>query len=225
MLRRLLIFATISILILLTFWTIFQTGRPSVRSFRYSSDDITTNRQTKQDLGTPQDNVDPNAWRHGDNGRFKEPKVDVKAFYPVGSTKPPGSNYTKCLVIPRMKDEDVGWIEERLGDMLESGLLWKAIYNMDDEDATLHPVQNKGNEVMAYLSYIIDHYETLPDVALFMHSHQYAWHNNLILDKDAALMVRHLSPGASVQGRIYESAVSLGAWMSGLVTSCGQRER
>jgi hypothetical protein len=47
---------------------------------------------------------------------------------------------------------------------------------------------------MAYLSYIIDHYENLPDVAIFMHSHQYAWHNNLILDKDAAVMVRHLSP-------------------------------
>ena len=136
----------------------------------------------------------PHAWREGGDGQFKEPKVDSMSPYPVGKTKPAGSNYTKCLVMPKMKGEDTSWIEQELGDMVESGLLTTAMYAMDNPSAPLHPVKNKGNEVMAYLSYIIDSYEHLPDVSIFMHSHRLAWHNNLILDEDAALMVRHLSP-------------------------------
>lgn len=31
---------------------------------------------------------------------------------------------------------------------------------------------------MAYLTYIIDHYHTLPDIAIFTHAHASAWHNN-----------------------------------------------
>lgn len=45
-----------------------------------------------------------------------------------------------------------------------------------------------------YLSYIIDYYEHLPDVSIFMHAHRYAWHNNELLNTDAAAMVRALSP-------------------------------
>lgn len=137
--------------------------------------------------------IDPHAWKVG-TGAFKEPKVDSKSPYAVGKTKPPGSNYTKCLVIPKMREEGTKWIQEELGDMLDAGMLTTAIYAMDDMTAPLHPLKNKGHEVMAYLSYLIEFYDKLPDVAIFMHSHRYAWHNNEILDKDSSLMVRHLSP-------------------------------
>lgn len=46
---------------------------------------------------------------------------------------------------------------------------------------------------MVYLSYIIDYYNELPDVSIFMHSHQYSWHQNELLNNDAAEMVRRLS--------------------------------
>ena len=144
-----------------------------------------------------QNNVfpDPNAWRKaGEEGHFVEPKVDAKSPYPIGKTKPAGSNYTRCLVVPKIGAEDTGWIEEELGDFVDAGLLTTAVYVMNDRTAPLHPIKNKGNEVMAYLSYIIDFYEKLPDIAIFMHSHRYTWHNNLILNKDASLMIRHLSP-------------------------------
>ena len=35
---------------------------------------------------------------------------------------------------------------------------------------------------MAYLTYIIDHYPTFPDVVLFFHPHKTAWHNNIMHD-------------------------------------------
>ncbi|KAK5162954.1 uncharacterized protein LTR77_011008 [Saxophila tyrrhenica] len=137
--------------------------------------------------------VDPNAWRAGGSEGFKEPKVESKSPYPVGQLKPAGSNYTKCLVMPKMTGENVDWVDHELGDLVEAGLLTTAVYGMDDDSMELRPPRNKGNEVMAYLSYIIDFYDDLPDVALFMHAHRWAWHNNLILGKDASLMVRHLS--------------------------------
>ncbi|KAJ5591819.1 uncharacterized protein N7459_002188 [Penicillium hispanicum] len=104
-----------------------------------------------------------------------------------GTSKPLGSQYTKMLVIPRTKLEDVTWIEQELPD-------WStAIYVADDPKAPLHPPKNKGHEVMVYLSYCIDYYDDLPDVSVFMHSHQFAWHNDVIFGGDAAEILRRLS--------------------------------
>ncbi|KAK5136269.1 hypothetical protein LTR08_003876 [Meristemomyces frigidus] len=127
-------------------------------------------------------------------GAFREPKVESNSPYSVGLTKPAGSNYTKCLVVPRLREESTNWIEEELGDMLESGLLSTAVYVVNDRSAPLHPPKNKGHEVMVYLSYIIDSYEQLADTNIFMHAHRFAWHNNELLSTDASLMVRNLSP-------------------------------
>jgi len=106
-----------------------------------------------------------------------------------GPTKPPGSNYTRHLIVPKLKEDDTGWLdEEDLGAEIT-----KMIYVADDPSAPLHPPQNKGHEVMIYLTYIIDHYDDLPDVSIFMHSHRYAWHNNDLLNFDAAEMIKRLS--------------------------------
>ena len=126
---------------------------------------------------------------------FNEPKIESTSPYPVGKTKPAGSNYTKCLIVPKLREENTSWITDELEDMLDSGLLSTAIYVVDDEQAELHPPQNKGNEVMVYLSYIIDFYDRgLADVNIFMHAHRYTWHNNELLDTDAVQTVRRLSP-------------------------------
>ncbi|OQO12796.1 hypothetical protein B0A48_02260 [Cryoendolithus antarcticus] len=117
-----------------------------------------------------------------------------KSPIPDGQLKPPGSNYSRTLVLARTKAENTSWVDTELSDMLSSGLLTTAIYVADDPTAPLHPPRNKGHEAMIYLSYIIDHYDTLPDFSIFMHGHQFAWHNNEILDTDAAQMIMHLSP-------------------------------
>lgn len=44
-----------------------------------------------------------------------------------------------------------------------------------------------------YLSYIIDHYDDLPDTSLFMHAHRHAWHNNQLMGLDAAQIVNRLN--------------------------------
>jgi hypothetical protein len=91
------------------------------------------------------------------------------------------------MVVARTKEEDASWIAEELPD-------WqRAVYVADDPSAPLHPPKNKGHEVMIYLTYIVDHYDRLPDVAVFMHSHQVAWHNDNLFGGDAAELLRRLN--------------------------------
>lgn len=83
-----------------------------------------------------------------------------------GSAMSASHNYTSTLVIARTKDEDMEWLQKEIPDQPT------AIYVVDDPSAPLHPPKNKGHEVMVYLTYIIDHYEELADVTMFMHAHQ-----------------------------------------------------
>ncbi|KAL8792954.1 MAG: hypothetical protein Q9195_004451 [Heterodermia aff. obscurata] len=60
-----------------------------------------------------------------------------------GVPKVPGSDYSRVIVIPRTKDEDIAWIAEELPGLELS------VYVVDEPNAPLHPPKNKGHEVMA----------------------------------------------------------------------------
>lgn len=50
---------------------------------------------------------------------------------------------------------------------------------MDDTnppDGGLTVPKNQGREAMAYLTYVIDHYDNLPDYIVFTHGHNRSWH-------------------------------------------------
>ncbi|KAH8787456.1 hypothetical protein F5882DRAFT_112436 [Hyaloscypha sp. PMI_1271] len=78
----------------------------------------------------------------------------------------------KAFVVASMKKDDTNWIQEHLPG-------WNLIrYVVDDPKAQYTVPKNKGREAMVYLTYIIDHYDKLPDVMVFMHSERYQWHND-----------------------------------------------
>ncbi|KAL8948096.1 MAG: hypothetical protein Q9222_005687 [Ikaeria aurantiellina] len=136
-------------------------------------------------------------WQHG------QPTVDQQpASQQIATTQMfPGiaessTNYSRVMVVPRMRTDDVAWISTQLPQ------LDIFIYVADDPAASIHPPKNKGHEVMMYLSYLIDHYEQLPDIILFMHSHRWTHHNNRFLGFDAAQMIRALN-GAHVMREGY----------------------
>ncbi|OAX81215.1 hypothetical protein ACJ72_04441 [Emergomyces africanus] len=104
-----------------------------------------------------------------------------------GVPKPPGSNYSRALIVPRLQKEDASWISAKLKDVEEF------VYVVDDPSAPLHPPINKGHEAMVYLTYLIDHYHNLPDIMIFMHSHQVSWHNEESLAFNAVDLVNRLS--------------------------------
>lgn len=64
-----------------------------------------------------------------------------------------------------------------------------AVYVTDDRSAPLHTARNKGREANAYLTYIIEHYDNLPETVAFIHSHLSSWHN----DQNAAKALQLLN--------------------------------
>lgn len=105
-----------------------------------------------------------------------------------GRPKPAGSTYTRHLIVAKTKEEDASWVTDE-----DLGGAEPKVYVVDDRNATLHVPKNKGHEGMVYLTYLIDHYANLPDVAVFMHAHQKSWHQGALLDHDGAETVRRLS--------------------------------
>jgi hypothetical protein len=110
-----------------------------------------------------------------------------KPNFVPGSPMSPGHNYSTTLVVAKVKNEDTTWMEELSKDIQLS--IWVA----DNTTAPLHPPKNKGHEVMIYLSWIIDNYDHLPDVAIFLHAHQHTWHNDDILGSNAVEMIKRLN--------------------------------
>ncbi|KAL9105089.1 MAG: hypothetical protein Q9163_000007 [Psora crenata] len=95
--------------------------------------------------------------------------------------------YSRVMVVARMEHEDVSWLSTELPE------LSVMVYVANNPMSPLHPPKNKGHEVMVYFTYIIDYYDQLPDVVIFMHAHRFTHHNNELLGYDAARMLRHLS--------------------------------
>ncbi|KAL5336885.1 hypothetical protein BJX70DRAFT_262146 [Aspergillus crustosus] len=69
------------------------------------------------------------------------------------------------------------------------------IYYGDELTAPFRPPVNQGGEAISHLTYLIDHYDDLPDVMVFMHADSQAWHRNLLLARDARLTMRYLRRG------------------------------
>ncbi|KAH1638748.1 hypothetical protein KXX39_005004 [Aspergillus fumigatus] len=95
-------------------------------------------------------------------------------------TLPNGQTGDKIIVMAKLEEEHTEWVEEELPD-------WqRAIYTVNPSKATVADTKklttplNKGHESMAYLTYLIDHYDSLPSTIAFLHSHRagffMAWH-------------------------------------------------
>ncbi|KAJ5957998.1 uncharacterized protein N7479_005148 [Penicillium vulpinum] len=76
----------------------------------------------------------------------------------------------RVIVLGKMSYEDTDWLEDQLPE-------WQhAVYLVDDPEASLQVEQNKGKESSAYLQYILDNYDGLPEYMVFLHAHQYSGH-------------------------------------------------
>ncbi|KAJ5177122.1 uncharacterized protein N7482_002999 [Penicillium canariense] len=109
----------------------------------------------------------------------------------------------KVVVMAKLQEEPTDWVQEELPecvydllfDKIKLGSIlikplpnsWqRAIYIVNpSEDArsdsnVLTTPLNKGHESMAYLTYVIDHYDALPSTIVFLHAHRagflMAWH-------------------------------------------------
>lgn len=49
-------------------------------------------------------------------------------------------------------------------------------YMVDNQNAQYHTPANQGNEAMGYLTYMYEFYDNLPNISIFLHGQDYAWH-------------------------------------------------
>jgi hypothetical protein len=98
-------------------------------------------------------------------------------------------NIPITVVVAAVKKDNLTLLEQ------ESGLRpgdEQVIYIADDPTAKHTVPMNKGREAMVYLSFLIDRYDSLPELMVFMHAGRTAWHNNYLFDLKSATMVQRL---------------------------------
>ncbi|KAJ5368550.1 uncharacterized protein N7496_008310 [Penicillium cataractarum] len=93
------------------------------------------------------------------------------------------------VILAAIKKDNLAHLEQYSGLSLGDTQI---VYVADDQNAT-HPVpMNKGNEAMVYLTYLIDHYNFLPDLMVFMHAGRTSWHNNILLHLKSSSLIQRL---------------------------------
>lgn len=100
-----------------------------------------------------------------------------------------------ALVVSRVTaDGDPSWLDSL------SKTYHLCIYTVDSLTPTASTLQvpaNRGHEAMAYLTFLIDNYESIPAAgAVFVHGSRYAWHNDHPAYDNAALLASLNIPAA-----------------------------
>jgi hypothetical protein len=75
---------------------------------------------------------------------------------------------------------------------------------------------NKGHEASAYLKYILDHYDSMPDKVFFCHDEKYSWHHtgsivdrlgDALRDGKEFVNVNHFKLGSIIDNPLYDGIV------------------
>ncbi|KAK9777793.1 hypothetical protein SCAR479_05476 [Seiridium cardinale] len=99
----------------------------------------------------------------------------VLLIFNLSQLKNPAPTHSKAVVVAASSasSKETSWLSRVPRDWS----VYQYITNETISTALSTPL-NKGNEAMVYLTYIIDHYDKLPDVVFFRHDHYEAWHQS-----------------------------------------------
>lgn len=95
---------------------------------------------------------DGSKWGYGPSASSSGPKVE--------------------FVVSAVRATNTSWIGEHFPAVPAH------VYVADDPKAPFTVLKNIGHESNVYLTYIIDHYDSLPDIVVFLHGRRYQWHND-----------------------------------------------
>ncbi|CAG7927692.1 unnamed protein product [Penicillium olsonii] len=92
-----------------------------------------------------------------------------------------------AVVLPKTRSDDIRWLQKYI--KTESQIT-PFIYSMSKrrEKDLLIPRSSRGREVSAYLSYVLDYYEKLPPVSIFIHAGEEQRHNDLFGPKTQVVL-------------------------------------
>ncbi|GAM86233.1 hypothetical protein ANO11243_042450 [Dothideomycetidae sp. 11243] len=100
------------------------------------------------------------------------------------------------LVLASVKRTNTSWLDTALPSFHHK------VYVVDDESAALTVPLNKGNEAMVYLTHIINNYDNLAAVTVFVHADRYQWHNDDPDYDNARILGRLNTAGVQEQGYV-----------------------
>ncbi len=72
-------------------------------------------------------------------------------------------------------NENLDWLNQ-VNNQLSVKIYSRTLHNHPTLSVTFDAI-NKGNEALIYINYIIERYNTLPNVAFFIHAHETSWHH------------------------------------------------
>jgi hypothetical protein len=75
----------------------------------------------------------------------------------------------KLVIVVSKYNEDTGWLSKLRHPYV--------VYTKTDDTSKYNVHKNKGNEASAYLKYILDHWDSLPEHVAFIHAHESDWHH------------------------------------------------
>jgi len=102
---------------------------------------------------------------------------DQEAVLPTPNATLEAQLPRRTLVVARY-DEDVTWLQHLPKNI-------DVIMYQSSDPSSAHYVENFGNEASKYLSYIVEHYDVLPEVLAFVQAGRQDWHD--VLPKDVML--------------------------------------
>ena len=108
------------------------------------------------------------------------------SWFREGDSEPSNQTHTQALVISRLANDNVSWVSTYLSHVN------RYIYTANEAGIALHTPQNKGHEAMVYLSHIVENYDELADINIFMHKDRFTFHNEGHLGFDAVKMIHRL---------------------------------
>jgi len=88
----------------------------------------------------------------------------------------PAARHDRMVVVARF-NEDVSWVPDVAAGWPEGGAVYVVYEKARPGSAHNVPV-NKGAEASAYLRFVLDHYERLPEWSFFVHANLTAWHHD-----------------------------------------------
>ncbi|EME46500.1 hypothetical protein DOTSEDRAFT_169139 [Dothistroma septosporum NZE10] len=104
------------------------------------------------------------------------------------------TQFRKTIVMGKLSSQDTDWVQEIMQDW-DHAVYYVDLAGNEHSPSGLRTKINKAKEATPYLTYIVEHYDNLPDVAVFLHAHRKgwpeAWHNDA-KDYDAVNMLHEL---------------------------------
>ncbi|CRG92031.1 hypothetical protein PISL3812_09086 [Talaromyces islandicus] len=92
----------------------------------------------------------------------------------------------RAIVVAKTRNENIDWLLPFCQDYGCTPF----VYSMepDPEEGLLVPATTQGHEAAAYLTYIIQYYDSLPPYNIFVHANDDQWHNELFGPKTSTAL-------------------------------------